>query len=95
MYLSYAVKSMIFVIFFLPSSFTEPIIFNLLKNHSPHDCVGGGRIGGHYTTYECAVHGVGSQHDLIALRKKRGNTTLTIPGPRPKKYAGELKLNSF
>ena len=48
--------------------------------------VDGGALGvvGHFTTFECAVHGFGSQKALSTLRKQSKRITLSIPGPRPK-----------
>lgn len=49
---------------------------------------GGLGITGHLTTFECAVHGVGSQRDLSALRKAKAAQPVVVPGPKPKKHAG-------
>jgi hypothetical protein len=43
---------------------------------------GGLGVKGHYTTYECAVHGFGSQKSLSSIRKQRGASPPHVPGPR-------------
>lgn len=46
---------------------------------------GGGDVRANYATFESAVHGFAHVGDLVALRKQRGNVSVPVPGPRPKK----------
>lgn len=41
----------------------------------------------HYTTYECAVHGFGSQEDLKEVRKQQPSVKIPSFGPRAPKSA--------
>ena len=48
-----------------------------------------GKLGltGHYTTYECAVHGFGSVRELAKIRKQGTKTKVVVPGQRIPRYA--------
>ena len=41
---------------------------------------------GHYTTFECAVHGFGSQKSLSKIRKERNPIKVPVVGKKAAKF---------
>eukprot|EP00048_Salpingoeca_helianthica_P023178 m.22799 g.22799 ORF g.22799 m.22799 type:complete len:424 (-) comp8371_c0_seq1:647-1918(-) len=68
-------------VLFTARSFPAPSFPTSIESYLTLDS-GGLGVKGHYTTYECAVHGFGSQKSLANIRKQRGAAPLSVPGPR-------------
>lgn len=72
---------------FTISSFPDGVTPSAIDSFA---CVNSGSAGmhGHYTTFECAVHGFGSQKNLAKIRKSRPHVKIPVIGKKAVKHSG-------